>query len=266
MFGDPDYDAVAALRQQGGSEITMTQTAHPDPYAVRNVRSGCGLLYEMHVTRLPETGLEALNVTGLWKREYSDELVETFIGLLASEEQFKNSAHGKRAIHVATHGYYLQASCGETLTSSVSENPLLLSGLLLAGANLHGRDFDSLDAEDGILTALEVSAMDLRGTDLVVLSACETGLGKVEQGEGVYGLRRAFQMAGAKTVVSSLWKIPDKESMQFMKTLYSTKAKTYPELMQQVALRRIREARLRGRPTHPFTWGAFVATGDWRIR
>jgi CHAT domain-containing protein len=72
-------------------------------------------------------------------------------------------------------------------------------------------------------------------------------------------------MAGAGTVVSSLWQVPDMESMRFMKTLYSMNSQTYPELMQKVALQRISEARLRGRPMHPFSWGAFVATGDWRI-
>jgi CHAT domain-containing protein len=173
---------------------------------------------------------------------------------------------GKRVIHLATHGFYLESGClPETNgTTVLGENPLLQSGLLLAGANLHGEGAREAGGEDGILTALEVSAMDLHGTELVVLSACETGLGKVEQGEGVYGLRRAFQMAGAGTVVSSLWQVPDMESMRFMKSLYSMSSETYPELMQKVALQRISEARLRGRPTHPFTWGAFVATGEWK--
>jgi CHAT domain-containing protein len=177
-------------------------------------------------------------------------------------------------IHIATHGYYLQGACPHSgrISNAMAqskfygENPLLQSGLLLAGANLHGAGADSLGAEDGILTALEVSTTDLRGTDLVVLSACETGLGKVEQGEGVYGLRRAFQMAGARTVVSSLWQVPDVETMKFMKELYAQKAATYPELLQKVMLTRINELRLRGLPTHPFTWGGFIAIGDWRIR
>jgi CHAT domain-containing protein len=107
--------------------------------------------------------------------------------------------------------------------------------------------------------------MNLEGSDLVVLSACESGLGDVRQGEGVCGLRRAFQMAGARTVVSSLWKVSDQETVTFMKILYSKQASTYPELLQQTMVRRINELRLRGRPTHPFTWGAFVAMGDWRI-
>lgn len=261
-LGDPDYNATVARRLS--NEQMLALNAMPaDVGAARNVRSGCEALSEMNVQRLPNTGAE---VNAIAKYFPSSNVFE---GRAATEENFKRNAIGQKAIHIATHGYFISGECQAKLTQKsdtyVGENPLLQSGLFLAGANLKGSDIKSDEAEDGILTALEVSAMDLRGTDLVVLSACETGLGKVEQGEGVYGLRRAFQMAGAKTVVSSLWKVPDKETMQFMKTLYSTKAKTYPELMQQVALKRIRELRLRGRPTHPFTWGAFVATGDWRI-
>lgn len=258
-LGDPDFDATPRQRLSGESALAL-QAVHSEDNAPRNVRTGCEALSDMKVDRLPNTRAEVAAIGKAFP------LSDVFEGSSASEETFKTMAHGRKAIHLATHGYYLQASCGEQTPSPVSENPLLQSGLLLAGANLHGEGAREAGAEDGILTALEVSAMDLRGTDLVVLSACETGLGKVEQGEGVYGLRRAFQMAGAKTVVSSLWKVPDRQTMQFMKTLYSTKAKTYPELMQQVALKHIREARLRGRPTHPFTWGAFVATGDWRVR
>ncbi|MBI3194092.1 MAG: CHAT domain-containing protein, partial [Ignavibacteriae bacterium] len=73
------------------------------------------------------------------------------------------------------------------------------------------------------------------------------------------------RIAGAKTVVSSLWKVPDIETMKFMKDLYSLKASTYPELMQKVALRRINELKLRGRPTHPYSWAGFIATGNWSI-
>jgi CHAT domain-containing protein len=201
-----------------------------------------------------------------WVERNAHETFQVFVDAQASEEAFKRMSGGKRVVHLATHAYYMESSCFPEAKgmSAVGENPLLQSGLLLAGANLHGEGAEAAAGEDGILTALEVSGMNLQGTDLVVLSACETGLGKVEQGEGVYGLRRAFQMAGAKTVVSSLWQVPDMESMKFMKSLYSMDSQTYPELIQKAALKRITEARQRGRPTHPFTWGAFVATGEWR--
>ncbi len=261
-LGDPDYNATAVQRISN-EKVFALNTAPGEVAATRNVRSSCETLSELKVLPLRNTKTEVDAIANYFPSS------NVFEGRAANEENFKKNATGRKAIHIATHGYFISGECQEKLgkksDSYVGENPLLQSGLFLAGANLHGSDIRNDEAEDGIVTALEVSAMDLRGTDLVVLSACETGLGKVEQGEGVYGLRRAFQMAGAKTVVSSLWQVPDDETMKFMKTLYSTKAKTYPELMQQVALQRIREARLRGRPTHPFTWGAFVATGEWRI-
>jgi CHAT domain-containing protein len=228
----------------------------------------------MKVGRLPNTAREVDAIAAYWKQNFENEPALVHTGPSSSEEHFKQSATGKRVIHLATHGYFIGSECkpvqpkrsllGEA--TYVGENPLLLSGLFLAGANLHGAGTEETQVEDGIVTALEVSAMDLRGTDLVVLSACETGLGKVEQGEGVYGLRRAFQMAGVRTVVSALWQIPDKETVSFMKDLYAQKVHTYPELMQAVALNRINELKYRGEPTHPFTWGAFVAMGDWRIK
>lgn len=130
--------------------------------------------------------------------------------------------------------------------------------------NLHGAGSDDVQAEDGIVSALEVSEMDLRGVDLVVLSACETGLGEVRDGEGVYGLRRAFQLAGVRTVVSALWQVPDSETHMLMKTFYAQKGTTYPELMQKAALHHLHDLRVIGRPTHPYSWGGFIATGDWR--
>lgn len=265
VLADPDYDADARVRL-ASRQALLTENTRVS-HVRQNRSSDCEPLDELNAKPLPGTIAEAKAIGSYWRTTVGDQPADIFLRAGASEENFKALATGRRVIHLATHGYFLQPGCRPVKQDGMvaGENPMLRSGLLLAGANLRGAGANEFGTDDGIVTALEVSAMNLHGTDLVVLSACETGLGKVEQGEGVYGLRRAFQMAGAKTVVSSLWKIPDKETMQFMKTLYSTKAKTYPELMQQVALKRIREARLRGRPTHPFTWGAFVATGDWRI-
>jgi hypothetical protein len=123
--------------------------------------------------------------------------------------------------------------------SYFDENPLLLSGLFFAGANLHGEGSDDAGAEDGILTAYEVSALDLEGTELVVLSACETGLGEVAEGEGVYGLRLAFQMAGARTVVSALWPVSDEATAVMMGQLYGRSDEVLPEAMRRVQLKKL---------------------------
>jgi CHAT domain-containing protein len=139
------------------------------------------------------------------------------------------------------------------------ENPLLRSGLALAGANtwLHGGS-PPADAEDGLLTAENVVGLDLRGTELVVLPACETGLGEVHTGEGVFGLRRAFVVAGARTLVMSLWKVPDQQTHELMIDFYSR------VLSGQGVADALRQAQLAIKQKHPdpHFWGAFICQGD----
>lgn len=123
-------------------------------------------------------------------------------------------------IHLATHGFAFQDTLKRsTFHYTVLQNPLLRSGLVLAGANDRS-DRDALYAEDGILTAYEVSGFNVQGTKLVVLSACDSGLGEIRQEEGVYGLSRAFKMAGAKALLLSLWEAPDEETAEFMTDFY----------------------------------------------
>ncbi|MFN0151949.1 MAG: CHAT domain-containing protein [bacterium] len=148
---------------------------------------------------------------------------------------------------------------------AAAANPLRLSGLALAGANLRATAAPA--HEDGILTAEEVAALDLRGVAWVVLSACDTGVGDLGIGEGVFGLRRAFQIAGARTVVSSLWAVRDDVAAGWMSALYESRWSGGDDTASAVrsASRRLLEARrASGASVHPFYWGGFIATGDWR--
>src|SRR5262249_9599056 len=122
------------------------------------------------------------------------------------------------------------------------------------------------DCEDGILTSEEIASLDLSGVEWAVLAACETGVGKVISGEGVFGMRRAFQIAGARTLIMSLWKVEDAATTQWMRRLYEARAKglSRPEGMQKASREPLRARRAHGESTHPFFWGAFVAAGDWR--
>jgi CHAT domain-containing protein len=145
------------------------------------------------------------------------------------------------------------------------ENPLLLSGLALAGANR--RAAAGPDEDDGILTAEEVASLNLEGVEWAVLSACDTGLGEIKAGEGVFGLRRAFQIAGAHTVIMSLWSIEDRSAMNWMRALYEARLRdgaNTAAAVRRASLAVLRERRARGASTEPFFWAGFVASGDWR--
>lgn len=260
-LGDPNYDDAPV----------QYAAAARDPYATRNIRSECTNLSILMAKRLPQTRNEIQLVAKLWKTQ-SNEPIGIFLDRDATEENFKAEASRKRCIHLATHGYYLTGACksaqGEQWSALneafVGENPLLLSGLLLAGANRRGTSADSLGAEDGILTAYEVSAMDLAGTEVVVLSACETALGDIKEGEGVYGLRRAFQMAGARTIVSALWPVPDEATAKMMTRLYAPSKQSFPDRFRQMQLDQIKKLRSQGSAAHPYTWAGFIAIGDWK--
>jgi CHAT domain-containing protein len=159
-----------------------------------------------------------------------------------------------RVLHIASHGFFLQERA-----SVRAENPLLRSGVALAGANLRHDAHDTRD--DGILTAMEASGLNLWGTKLVTLSACDTGIGEVRNGEGVYGLRRAFVLAGAETLVMSLWPVSDSIARETM-TAYYTGLRA--GLGRGEALRQAKLSMLKrqGR-RHPFYWASFIQSGEW---
>jgi tetratricopeptide (TPR) repeat protein len=166
-----------------------------------------------------------------------------------------------RILHLATHGFFLKPApvtpARDGSQPLPSENPLLRSGLALAGFNVRQGGGD-----DGVLTALEMTGMDLRGTQLVVLSACETGLGDVQSGEGVYGLRRALTLAGAQAQVMSLWRVDDEKTKDLMVAYYQRLSKGEP---RGEALRQTQLALLRNpQSAHPRDWSGFIFTGDWR--
>jgi CHAT domain-containing protein len=276
-LGDPDYDASAderkaAMQARTASENIKSVANYPGvPDIQRTVTLDFSRISESHVVRLPATRNEVEQISVFWRQNRSDSVL-CFLGKEASEDNLKMNAPGNRVIHIATHGFFNPAVCQPEEWSSepgeysghFEENPLLQSGLLLAGSNLHGEMADSLGVDDGILTAEEVSMLNLMGVEWVVLSACGSGLGEVETGEGVYGLRRAFQMAGARTVIGSLWSVSDRSSAEFMISLYKASDQPLYERIHQYQKAQIEKLRTHGYSDHPYQWAAFIATGDWR--
>ena len=177
-----------------------------------------------------------------------------------------NSIRAPEILHIATHGFFLNdvrnsqaapapESRGINGAAKVN-NPLLRSGLALAGANV-----DVPGQDNGILTALEAANLDLWGTKLVTLSACDTGVGEVKNGEGVYGLRRAFILAGAQTVVTSLWSVSDYATRELMRDYYAGMKEGEG---RGEALRRAKLAMLKRKgQEHPFYWASFIQFGNW---
>jgi CHAT domain-containing protein len=190
---------------------------------------------------------------------------ELLRGAAATEEAVKSAAHGQQVVHIATHGFFLPENCGRSET--VRESPLLRAGLVFAGANTRRRDAPVRPEEDGILTAEEAASLDLDGTEWVVLSGCETGVGETRAGEGALGLRRAFEEAGARTQIASLWPVRDADAARWTESLYEARFVRHQSTVQAVAYAgrtAIARRRKAGLSTHPFYWAGFVASGDWR--
>ena len=195
----------------------------------------------------------------------------------ATETFLKNNAGKFNILHLATHGFFFEdpnrkrfeaarknvefgnlAFRGITRSFGVenfvnNENPLMRSGLVLAGANDVWADTVNTHPEDGVLTAQELVQMDMRRSDLVVLSACETGLGDIKGSEGVYGLQRSLKIAGTHFIVMSLWEIPDRETVEFMTIFYNNIVKTNDIRSSFHTARETLRARY-----DPYYWAAFV--------
>ena len=204
--------------------------------------------------RLPGTAAEAQAIQAVLPN------AELLTGKEASESALKQLMR-PRILHLATHGFFLRdadlrGSGQQRIDSSAGWNPLLRSGLVFAGVN-QGQD----GRDDGVLTALEATGLDLSGTGLVVLSACETGLGDTKNGEGVYGLRRALAMAGAESQLVSLWNVDDAATKELMVDYYQ---RLLSGTGRSEALRQTQRQMLtKDNRKHPFYWASFILSGRW---
>lgn len=208
---------------------------------------------------LPGTKKEVNLIDSLYKKRNLPATI--YLSNEALEDSIKNIKNA-RTLHIATHGFFLENdNSGDGQTDQYVENPLLRSGLILAGANSfisRGKISDQVKfSEDGILTAYEAMNLNLDKTELVVLSACETGLGEVQNGEGVYGLQRAFQVAGADAIIMSMWTVDDEATQELMTSFYE---EWLTGADKQTAFINAQK-RLKDKWKSPYYWGAFVMIG-----
>ena len=260
LYGGLDYNADAtAMRKAAQSyktEAVVSAAASAPPQGVtRGAAWG----------PLPATRVEVQNIQGyLMKKKIANTLYQDSMG---NEESFRQLSGRKTGlIHLATHGFFLpdperkhddraqQQQQGSGVLKPM-DNPLLRSGILLAGGNHAWTNHPVEGVESGVLTAAKIAGMNLLGAKLVVLSACQTGLGDVKNGEGVFGLQRAFKLAGVETLIMSLWEVDDAATSLLMSTFYNEwliSGKSRREAFKEA------QKKVRAKYPVPFYWAAFV--------
>ncbi|NET67412.1 MAG: tetratricopeptide repeat protein [Moorea sp. SIO1G6] len=237
LLGNPDFD-----RSAGELIANQNHSNLPSAHLTRSID-----LSKLDFSPLPGTAEEV--------KEIADMLgVDPLLGAKATESAVKQ-INSPRILHIATHGFFESAPNQEQ--STVYDNPMLLSGLVLAGFKQK-----RTGAENGVLTALEAVGLKLSGTELVVLSACDTGSGRISSGEGIYGLRRAFVIAGSQTQLISLRKVEDEATKELMLAYYQrllddNMGRT--EALRQTQLDMLKDERYQ----HPYYWASFIVSGNW---
>ncbi|MBD3234765.1 MAG: CHAT domain-containing protein [candidate division Zixibacteria bacterium] len=263
IMTDPDFDSSNKVKSEAYSPM---HTHYSSATIIENSRSiDC---IGGYLTPLPNTREEGESISeklsGKWKME-----AEHYFGQSATEKVLKNIDIAPLVLHLATHGFFCGSS-NDIYGMESLKSALLRSGIALAGANSiigdspGNTDVLSRGHDDGILTALEVSNLNLLGCDLVILSACETGLGEIENGEGVFGLRRSFEQAGARSLIMSLWDVPDWSTRMMMETFYDEwlSGSVKSEALRNSQLSILDDRREKHGCCHPVFWGGFVLLGD----
>ena len=240
LFGRPAY------KTSGIASVT--------PVADETTRSFVSSFRENDIADLPGTEEEVMTIKK--EMEQGRVTVKYYLKEQATEDKMYQ-LHSPGVLHIATHGYW--SGAGDKATDGYRMfNAMVNSGLLLAGVVNYYQSEEYPDTYDGVLTAYEAQNLDLQNTSLVILSACETTLGYLDAGEGVYGLQRAFRAAGAGSIMTSLWKVDDNATRDFMISFYQhyLKTKNKGEAFA-VAQKKIKEKYI-----HPYFWGAFIMVGE----
>lgn len=265
LLGRPTYSTnkgMNALTRSGTDSLTKIQV-------FKGMDALSKQLAETPWADLKGTEREIQGIADVLKKSQKNWKIQTFLGENASEEQVKK-LDNPRILHIATHGFFIKPpeadssflARGKTdleqLTKIKGQNSMdamLRSGVVLANVATINRN---LSEEDGLLTAYELSLLNLSNTNLLILSACETGRGQIRAGEGVYGLQRAAQIAGASTIMMSLWKVDDTATQELMNVFYEEWEKTNHK---REAFKKA-QLIIREKHSDPYYWGAFVLIGE----
>lgn len=251
LYGYPDYEF----------DFSKNKRMEADNKAIALNRFGFTELPPLPGTKTEVENISASLKNNSWK-------VNLFTEAKASEEQLKK-VNSPKVLHIATHGFFLkdvEDYEDETIlgfeASKIKQNPLLRSGIMMAGASIVARDtLNTTFDQDGIFTAYEASLLNLTNTDLVVLSACETGLGVDVNNQGVFGLQRAFYIAGAKNLIMSLWVVDDDATQILMSEFYKEWALDPVKENITKAFKQA-QSEVRKKYPHPYYWGAFTLLGN----
>jgi tetratricopeptide (TPR) repeat protein len=275
LYGGVNYDDIPSIVDTILKEISNEDYAfqlnlskeHSRSVSKKKVkRSSSNFGNDMEY--LPGTKEEVSNIGGLLTNTIWQ--VQTKSDKSAGEYEFKKDLdlNAPGVLHIATHGFAfpdevkkesILLEMSQTINDKTTEDPMVRCGLMLSGSNISwtgdAKKMIQQTGDDGILTAAEVANLDLSNTKLVVLSACETGLGKIEGSEGTFGLKRGFKLAGAEQIIVSLWSVPDIETMELMTLFYTDLTKTLnPILSFEKAQKEMRNKY----PTEPEKWAGFV--------
>lgn len=249
----------------GASRTTPAAPQGSPPFAPAGERRApgveCAVFSREDFPPLPGAAQEVRRITELWdaREEPGAGTAILLLGDAATENAFRQQAPGKSVVHVAAHGFFIANHC--TTAPGDARSPLRLSGIVLPAGTRHDL------GRPGILLAEELAAMDFSRAEWVVLSGCDTGLGRIQVDEGIVGLGRAFHIAGAGTLVMSLWPVEDLAAGTFMLSLY--RARLNDRRSTAASMRRayrdaLAATRREHGHSHPLYWAPFIASGDWR--
>jgi tetratricopeptide (TPR) repeat protein len=274
LLGNPAFDLTEAQQRAALAKLGASAPARSLPgYATQTIPlsaavSGAAPSGNAHVTQLPPLPATQVEIDSVGKLlKNAGWQAAPYTGELALEEVLDRQ-RSPRVVHVATHGFFLsdqEIALEKKPGAQVRlKDPMLRSGLFFAGADrAESGAPPAAGLDDGVLTAYQAAQLDLQGTELVVLSACETGLGEQKNGEGVFGLRRGLQEAGAEAVLMSMWSVPDRETQELMALFYQNwlGGLDKHEALRQAQIKEREAVRQRYGKDLPFYWGAFVLVG-----